>query len=235
VAGHLLRESRHRSDIVKYLQQVRDDYGLDGSAVREHERTDIDTIDAWYSMGRHVAFGRQYQADVASSFQPDEPVTGQIDLALEQIRSRDRTPDLVVPDEIFQGLAVMSPEDFGRFTYESRERLRAVWHHGGIKQLQMLLDDLERRIGAQEPTTKRLQLVSAIGIVAGALAAPAAAFAGAGGIVVASIVSATFGAIAAGETVPQLVRLHNSRRQIKRAIHYLHRRHHDVTTDRPPQ
>jgi hypothetical protein len=221
IVEKLLHGSRHRSDVTKYLRQVREDYGLDRSEERQRERNDIEILDSWYSMGRHVAFGRQYQADVSSSFEPDRPMTGHLDLAMERISNRRQTPDFVAPENVFQGLASMSPEDFGRFTFESREKLRIVWQRGNLVDVSRLLHDLERRVRTQENPTRKIETLGAVGIVAGALGAPAVALAGGPGTVVASIVSAAFATVVASQAAPKAARIRKGRKEFKRAIQYL--------------
>jgi hypothetical protein len=227
IVGEMLRESKHRSDIAKYLKQIRDDYGMDRSVEREDESKDIDTLDAWYSMGRHVAVACQHEADVASSFEPGQPMTGYLDLAIDQLEAKGGVPDIIAPDGVLEGLAAMSPDDFGRFTYESREKLRAVWQHGSIDQVRALLNDLEGRVGGQDSPPGRIEALSAIGIVAGATGASVAALAGGGTGVVTSIVSAAFATVAAAESAPEIARIRRGRKAVRRAIQYLR--------SRPPQ
>jgi hypothetical protein len=224
IAGGMLSRSKHRSDIAQYLRRVRDDYGLNRSAERSDERMDIDTLDAWYSVGRHVAVARQHDADVASSVEPGQLMTGYLDVAIDQLGAEQGVPDIVTPGEVLEGLAAMSPDDFGRFTYESREKLRAVWRNGSIEDVRRLLDDLEGRVRAQDTTPWRIEAVGALGIVAGATGATAAALTGAGSGVIASIVSTAFATVAAAEAAPQMAKVRRGRRAVRRAIQYLRSR-----------
>lgn len=222
IVNELLRSSRHRSDVTTYLRQVGADYGLGRSVERTQESIDLVTLDSWYSMGRHVAFGRQYQADVALSFQSDRPMTGELDFAMQRISTRRQAADFVAPDAIFHGLAAMSSEDFGRFTYEAREKLRAVWRRSELQDVRRLLEDLERRVRGQDKPGWKFETFGAVALVAGAVSAPVLAHAGRPDTALASVVSAAFAAVAAGQALPKVAKIRRSRRDFKRAVQYLH-------------
>ncbi|GAA2603088.1 hypothetical protein GCM10010399_37410 [Dactylosporangium fulvum] len=204
----MVQLSRHRSDLTALLEKVRSD--RPGLSV--DEAIDLETIDRWYSAGRHVALARQHGIRaIASSFQPGRTPTSYTEQATRRLAAEGIGTDLVVPDDLMSGLVAMEGSEFGRFSYEHDEALARLWAGGGPDEARRVVDPLLRAI---EPANRHQgTLLTGLGVAAGASAAATAP--------ISAIVSAGLGGLAGIAALPAVWEAWRRRSVVSRVIEFL--------------